>query len=125
MNSDVRLSDANEPSMNGPHGAAARGFGQMFGVHPAMAGLTLIVDMMLFPADVASLGTDLPLSVAAGFVLAIITFLAQKKWYGDDAEAAFIKALILGFLTAIPTALPAVIYVPAGVVGLVHNLRKK
>jgi len=29
------------------------------------------------------------------------------------------------FLTAIPTALPAFIYVPSGVVGLVHNLRRK
>jgi hypothetical protein len=46
------------------------------------------------------------------------------RWYGDDAESARIKGLILGLLTAIPTPLPAVLYVPAGILGLVHNLRK-
>jgi hypothetical protein len=107
-----------------PH-AAARGFGQIFGIHPAMAFLTLIVDMMLFGGEVGTLGASLPISFAGGIVLAFITFRAQKKWYGDDTESAFIKALILGFLTALPTALPSVIYVPAGVVGLVHNLRRK
>ena len=96
----------------------------MFGIHPAMAFLTLIVDMMLFGAEVGTLGASLPISFAAGCVLAFITFLAQRKWYGDDSESALIKALVLGFLTAIPTALPAVIYVPSGLVGLVHNLRK-
>jgi hypothetical protein len=89
-----------------------------------MAFLTLIVDMMLFGAEVGTLGASLPISFAAGCVLAVITFLAQRKWYDDDSESAFIKALILGFLTAIPTPLPAVIYVPSGLVGLVHNLRK-
>ena len=36
-----------------------------------------------------------------------------------------IKALILGLLTAIPTPLPAILSIPSGIVGLVHNLRKK
>ena len=43
----------------------------------------------------------------------------------DDNEAAFIKGLILAFLTAIPTPLPALLYVPSGIVGFVHNLRRK
>jgi hypothetical protein len=124
-NKDKMLETSNQTLENTPHLAAARSFGQMFGLHPAMAGLTLIVDMMLFPVDVMSLGTDLVISCAVGCMLAIIAFLAQRKWYGDDGESAFIKALILGLLTAIPTALPAVIYLPAGVVGLVHNLRRK
>jgi hypothetical protein len=117
------LETSNHSLERNPH-AAARGFGQIFGIHPAMAFLTLIVDMMLFGGEVGTLGASLPISFAGGIVLAFITFRAQKR-YGDDTESAFIKALILGFLTAIPTALPAFIYVPSGVVGLVHNLRRK
>jgi hypothetical protein len=119
------LKPLNRSLENSPHAVAARGFGQMYGLHPAPASLTFIVDMMLFGGEVATFGAILPLSLAAGVVLAVITFLAQRKWYGDDGEAAFIKALIVGLLTAIPTPLPAVLYVPAGVIGLVHGLRKK
>jgi hypothetical protein len=119
------LKPSNQSLENGPQPATTRGFGQIFGLHPAMAVLTLIVDTMLFGGAVVTMGAILPLSFAAGVVLAFITFLAQRKWYGDDDEAAFIKALILGFLTAIPTPLPAVLYVPSGVIGLIHGLRRK
>ena len=51
--------------------------------------------------------------------------LTQMHWYGDDKESAKIKAVILGLLTAIPTALPALLYVPSGVLGVFHNLRGK
>ena|ERR1022692_478717 len=111
------------PSASGAHHVAARGFAQIFGLHPAIAFLTFIVDSMLFAGEVGTLGAILPLSIAAGVVLGIITFMAQKKWYGDDIESAFIKALILAFLTAIPTNLPAFVYVPAGIVGFFR--RKK
>jgi hypothetical protein len=114
----------NQSLKKSPHGAAARGFGQMFGIAPAMASLTLVVDTMLFGGEVGTLGASLPISFAAACVLAVIAFLWQRKYYNDDDEAALIKALILGFLTALPTAIPMVIYVPAGVIGLVHNLRK-
>lgn len=107
------------------HGTVARGFGQTFGILPAMAFLTLVVDSMLFGAEAGTLGMSLPISCAAGGVLGIITFLAQRKYYGDDSEAAFIKGLILAFLTAIPTPLPALLYVPSGIVGFVHKLRSK
>ena len=115
------------PATNTPAAIAitlTRGFGQMWGIHPGIAFLTLILDMMLFGGEVVTGGISLLISVAVACVLAVITFLAQRKWYGDDSESALIKALILGLLTAIPTALPAVIYVPSGAVGLVHNLRK-
>jgi hypothetical protein len=107
------------------HGAVARGLGQTFGILPSMALLTLVVDTMLFGGELGSVGLSLPISCATGGVLGIITFLAQRKWYGDDTEAALIKGLILAFLTAIPTPLPAMLYVPSGIVGLVHNLRRK
>jgi hypothetical protein len=124
-NQNKMLNSSNQSLQGGPHQVAARGFGQVFGIHPAIAFLTLIVDTMLFGGEVGTLGASLPISFAAAGVLAFITFLAQRKWYGDDDESAFIKALILGFLTAIPTALPAVLYVPSGLIGLIHGLRKK
>jgi hypothetical protein len=107
------------------HAARARGFGQLFGIHPAIAFLTLVVDMMLFGGEVATMGAILPISIGAGFVLGLIVYLAQRRWYGDDKDSAAIKALILAFLTAIPTPLPAILTVPSGIVGLVHGWRKK
>lgn len=106
------------------HAARARGFGQIFGIHPAIAFLTLVVDLMLFGGEVATLGAILPVSIGAGCVLGLIVYLAQRKWYGDDKDSALIKALIVGFLTAIPTPLPALLAVPSGIVGLIHHFRK-
>lgn len=107
------------------HAARARGLGQLFGIHPAIAFLTLVVDLMLFGGELATLGAILPISIGAGVVLGLIAYLAQRKWYGDDQHSAVIKALILAFLTAIPTPLPALVTVPSGIVGLIHNLRRK
>ena len=107
------------------HAAKARGFSQLFGIHPGIAFLTLLIDMMLFGGDVMTMGALLPVSIGAGFVLGGITYMAQRRWYGDDRDSAFIKAMILGLLTAIPTPLPAALYLPSGIIGLIHNLRKK
>jgi hypothetical protein len=96
-------------------------FGQLFGLDPRVAFLTLIVDMMLNAADLISMGLLLPVSVAAGVVLGYIVYRAQINWYGDDKESAGIKALILGLLTAIPTPIPEILYIPAGVLGLFHG----
>lgn len=121
---DYSVTKANQREViGGPHTVVARGFAQIFGIHPAIAFLTLIVDSMLFGGEAVTLGTSLPLSIMAGVVLGIIAYKAQKKWYGDDSESAFIKALILAFLTAIPTNIPAFVYVPAGIVGFFR--RKK
>ena len=113
----------NPPYVN--HAERVRGFGQKFGIHPAIASLTLIVDLMLFGGEVATMGAILPVSIGAGIVLGVIAYLAQRKWYGDDHDSAAIKALVLGFLTAIPTPLPAILSVPSGIVGLIHNFRRK
>ncbi len=107
------------------HAARARGFSQIFGIHPAIAFLTLVVDMMLFGGEIATMGAILPVSIGAGCVLGFIAYLAQRKWYGDDKQSAFIKALILAFLTAIPTPLPAILTLPSGIVGLFHSIRRK
>ncbi len=100
-------------------------FGQTFGLDPRVAFLTLVIDMMLNAGDLASMGVLLPFSVLAGIVLGYIVYKAQINWYGDDPESARIKAVILGLLTAIPTPIPEVLYIPAGVIGWLHTFRKK
>jgi len=100
-----------------PHHVASRGFAQLFGLHPAMAFLTVASDLMLHAADVVSGGLLIPFSALAGVVLGIITFMAQRKWYNDDNQSAIIKALIVALLTAIPSPLPYVLFVPAGLLG--------
>ncbi|MGA2905010.1 MAG: hypothetical protein ABSD98_14345 [Candidatus Korobacteraceae bacterium] len=117
--------DSSVPMRSDAHQVAQRSFGQMWGLHPGITLLTLVVDTMLFGANAATLGAFFPVSLAAACVLGFITYRAQMRWYGDDSENARIKAVILAFLTAIPTPLPAFLYVPAGAVGLVHLIRRK
>lgn len=102
----------------------SRGFGQLFGLEPRIAILMLVVDSMLFGGTVMTLGLLIPVSLAAGAILGFIAFRAQIKWYGDDREAALIKGLIVGLLTAIPTPLPPLLYLPSGIIGLIHNRQK-
>jgi hypothetical protein len=100
------------------------GFAQLFGLDPRIAILTFTVDMMLFGGAVLTFGLMIPVSLVAGIILGFITYRAQMKWYGDDRESALIKGVIIGLLTAIPTPLPAIVYVPSGVLGLIHMVRK-
>jgi hypothetical protein len=115
------------PNVHTKHDATApfKRFGQIFGLDPRVAFLTLIIDLMLDTGDIATMGLLLPVSIGAGIVLGYVAYHAQIAWYGDDKESAKIKAIILGLLTAIPTPLPALLYVPAGVVGLFHGFRRK
>ena len=107
-----------EPTTIASHHHAARGFAQAFGLHPAIAALTLTLDSMLFAGETVTLGLFLPISLGVSAALGAITYKAQVHWYGDDDESAKLKAGILALLTAIPSALPLVLYVPAGFVGL-------
>jgi zinc-ribbon domain len=112
-------------SATNPHHLAARGVAQMFGLHPAMALLTVIVNTMIFGAagvvGVISGGLGLiPLtfvSTFCGIILGIITYKAQKKWYDDDHDSALIKASIVALLTAIPAGLPGYLVIPSGIIG--------
>jgi hypothetical protein len=92
---------------------------------PRVAFLTVVVDAMLFGGDVATAGAGALLSVPVGVVLGVITYKAQRRWYGDDRESAFIKGLVVGLLTAIPTSLPGLLTIPSGLIGLAHMLRRK
>lgn len=106
------------------HHAAARGFAQAFGLHPIPALTTLAVNAMIFGGQIVMMGALVPLALAAAVVLGVITYKSQMRFYGDDAEAARIKALTVGLLTAIPVGLPAFLTVPSAVVGVVHTLRR-
>ena len=98
------------------------GFAQVFGLDPRIALLTVVVDTMLFGGQLATLGASTIVSVPAGIVLGLITYRAQRHWYGDDRESAMLKGLIVGLLTAIPTSLPGLLTIPSGIVGLLHML---
>jgi hypothetical protein len=107
------------------HHAAARGFSQMFGLHPIPAITTLAVNAMLFTGTIATMGAIVPLALVVAVVLGVIIYRSQKRFYNDDHETALIKAMAVGLLTAIPTGLPAFLTVPSAVVGVVHTLRGK
>ena len=106
-------------------GTPPRRFGQVFGLDPRIAFLTLIIDMMLNAGDLISMGLLVPVSIAAGIVLGYIVYKAQINWYEDDAESAKIKAIVIGLLTAIPTPIPELLYIPAGLLGLFNRFRKR
>ncbi len=120
-----------DPRLRRVTGAPNRGgksihrLGSLFGLDPRIAFLALIVDMMLNAGDLVSMGLLLPVSIMAGAVLGYVTYRAQINWYGDDPESAKIKALVLGLLTAIPTPLPEILYIPAGVIGLLRGFWRK
>ncbi len=99
------------------HQIASRGLAQTFGLLPGMAALTVVTDVMLHGADVVSAGLLIPFSILGGGVLGYITYKSQLKHYGDDEESAKIKGLIVAFLTAIPSPLPYMLFIPAGLVG--------
>jgi hypothetical protein len=112
-----------------PEHAQARGFAQAFGLHPAVALLTIAVDLMLFgkdgilyilgaPTGGLSVLAALLISAPVGAALGFIAYFAQKHWYGDERPSAMIKASMVALLTAIPTSIPGIIYGSFGLVGL-------
>lgn len=119
-----------EPPYSAPRAhVPSRGLDQIFGIDPRIAFLAFVVDLMLFGTAAATMGITLPalipIAIGAGIVLGRITYKAQMKWYGDDHDSAMIKAGIVGLLTAIPVGIPAIVWVPSGLLGLLHNARKK
>jgi hypothetical protein len=122
MNAAAVLPLSPYPALHHRAGLFHGGFGQVFGLDPRIALLTVVVDAMLFGGQIATLGASLTLSVPAGLVLGAITYKVQRHWYGDDRESALIKGLIVGLLTALPTSLPGLLTIPSGLVGLVHML---
>lgn len=96
----------------------ADGFANRFGLHPAIALFTLCLDGMLWGAETVTLGMSLPLTLLASGAVGYVTYHGQIHWFGDSAESAKTKAVMLAFLTFVPTALPSWAYLPAGIIGM-------
>jgi hypothetical protein len=64
--------------------------------------LIVLVDLMVFAGDAMSFGLLIPFGIIVGGVLGYIVYQIQRVWYQDDHDSAFIKAMIVGLLTAIP-----------------------
>jgi hypothetical protein len=119
-----------EPRYSSAHAhSLGKGIDQTFGIDPRIAFLAFVVDLMLFGTAAATMGMTLPilipLAIVTGVILGRITYRAQLKWYGDDHDSALIKAWIIGLLTAIPVGIPAIVWIPSGILGLLHNARQK
>lgn len=95
----------------------AQGLATRFGVHPAIALFTLCIDLMSFGGEVGSFGLFLPFSALMASAVGYVTYHGQQSWYGDSAESAKTKAVMLAVLTFIPSPLPSVLYAPLGIVG--------
>jgi hypothetical protein len=80
---------------------------------------------MLFTGVVFSMGALAVLAPIVAVGVGIITYKSQRRFYNDDHDAALVKALAVGLITAIPVGLPVFLTVPSGVVGLVHTLRRQ
>ena len=88
---------------------------RMFGLHPAIAALAIITGGALGTAELVGLVTiplaglgleiesiTIPIGLALAILLSLITYLAQEEWGGDSKKSALLKALMVGFLTALP-----------------------
>lgn len=105
---------------------AARSLMQMFSLYPLLAFFIILVDAMVSAVDVATLGITMPvLWLISSVFSGVVVFMGQKKWGGDDQESALIKALIVGFLVALPTPFPSILTLPGAAVSVVQTLRRK
>ena len=106
-----------------PH-HAVRGFSDTFGLLPSIAVLTVVIDWMLFSAEGVTLGAFWPFSVIIGGAVGVITYRAQRRFFGDDKDAAQIKGLIVALLVAIPSPITSALFVPAGLLGFFSRRNK-
>lgn len=113
------------PEPDGPSCLAVHSLTQLLGLHPLAGFMTVAVDTMVFSGVVVTLGALLPLAVCAGGVLGYLTYKIQMTMYHDTPDVAKTKALAVGLLTAIPSPLPYGLFIPAGIRGFIHGLRRK
>jgi hypothetical protein len=90
----------------------------LMGLHPFVAFSMLAVDWMLFAGEGATSGISWLVSAGVALALSIPCVLIQR--YGDKDEwgLAIGKGMMVGILTAIPTALPSVVTAAGGVLGI-------
>lgn len=95
-----------------------KNFCQAFGLHPLTGFGMFAVDWMLFGGELGSGGIGIALTVPFALALSVPCILIQKHSFDDSWGAAIGKGLMVGVLTAIPTALPSVVSVGAGFLGV-------
>lgn len=71
----MKQNNSRDSSPNPHH--PARGFGQMYGLHPIPAITTLAVNAMIFGGQIVMAGMLVPLALAAAAVLGVITYRSQ------------------------------------------------
>ena len=97
-----------------------RGFLKLVGLSPVAAGVSIAVDLVLSAEDLITAGLAIPFSLLAAAGLGWITYKLQIKW-GDDPDAAKVKAVLIALLTAIPVPITPLLAGPAGLAGLIRN----
>lgn len=98
---------------------------RIFGLHPLVGFGMFAIDWMLFAGEGATLGASLLVSIPVGLLLGIASILIQRHSFRDNWGAAIGKGLIVGTLTAIPTALPSIIPLAGGIIGTLAMLGYK
>lgn len=89
-------------------------------LHPLSGAALLLLDNLLFGANLATAGFSTPLAMTLAFSATLLSvWIIQRKWGGDSRRKSFIKALAAGFVAGLPfsvagTAVGAWILVRAG-----------
>jgi hypothetical protein len=96
----------------------------MVGLHPLVGFGMFAIDWMLFGAEGITLGAGWVISIAIAIALTIPTVLIQRYGFKDEWGLAIGKGLLIGCVTAIPTALPSGIPFIGGAIGTVALLNK-
>lgn len=94
-------------------------FCQMVGLHPFVGFGMMAVDFMLFGAEGVTGGTTWLISIAVAAALSVPCMLIQKYGMREQWGLAIGKGVMVGILTAIPTALPSIFTFIAGGLGTV------
>ena len=117
-----------EPLFSQTRSQEADGLVQAFGLHPAAGIFTLAVNTMIFAPQALVVGFHwgtLIVSIPCGIFVAFITYMAQWAWFKDGHLSAFIKALMVGFLTALPYGFPGFLTVPSVAVGFYSVVKRR
>lgn len=95
---------------------------QVFGLHPLVGFGIVAVDWMLFGAEAGTAGISWLVSVAVAAGLTVPCVLIQKFGFKETWGLALGKGLIIGVLTAIPTAIPSFVSLAGGGMGTARLL---
>jgi hypothetical protein len=100
---------------------AGSSFAQTIGLTGSATATVIITDLALSLLDTISLETLLPFCAIGAAVVGRAVYGMQKA-VGD--KLALEKALLTGFLTAIPVPISALLAVPAGFAGMAAKFKK-